>query len=463
MAIWSNKFHQAMNTSAYDFNQSIQVDARLLDADLRGSIGHAKMLGNQEVLTPIEADQLCQTLQVMREEYAAGKLVIDYGCEDIHSFIEEELTKRLGAIGKKIHTGRSRNDQVATAMKIYAKDAAQSLQEGLKKAVLTFCDQAEVYKETIMPGYTHLQRAQPITYGHYLMAYVEMFRRDYGRLGDVIKRIDQTLPLGAGALATTTFPLDRFQTAEFLGFESPSLNSLDAVADRDYSLEFLSALAVMAMHLSRYAEETILWASQEFHFVHIEDTFSTGSSIMPQKKNADIHELMRGKTGRVYGDLMAVLTLMKGLPLTYNKDLQEEKERLFDAIDTMTMMVSLLPEMLKATQPDTEAMYKAAGKGFLNATDCADYLTAKGIPFREAYQTTGDLLQYCQSHQKTLETLTLEEYQQFDPHFDEGIYQAIDLKTCVYKRQVLGGPAPQCVADHIQRVRAFFLDDKKVN
>lgn len=450
MAIWSNDFHDAMSEAAYQFNQSIQVDDRLLDADLQGSMAHAKMLGAQGIIDEGEAEALYQELGQMREDYRQGELTIDYQEEDVHSFIEAELTRRLGDTGKKVHTGRSRNDQVATALKIYVRDEIEILCGLLEDAMLAFAQKALQHTESIMSGYTHLQRAQPITYGHYLMAYAEMLLRDYGRLQDVGKRIDLTMPLGAGALATSSFPLNRDLTTELLDFLTPSANSLDAVSDRDYSIEMLSALSILAMHLSRYAEESILWASQEFHFIHLKDSFSTGSSIMPQKKNADIHELMRGKTGRVYGDLMTVLTLMKGLPLAYNKDMQEEKEALFDAIDTMEMMVSLLPAMLEATIVDEEAMYAACGQGFLNATDCADYLAAKGMPFRDAYQITGNILQYCSQEGLTLEDLSLEDYQRYADSFEADIFEAIDLKACVYRRNVLGGPAPERVEEHAQ-------------
>ncbi|MGO1433556.1 MAG: argininosuccinate lyase, partial [Ruoffia tabacinasalis] len=365
MALWSNEYHQEMSNSAYEFNQSILIDIRLFDADLRGSMAHAQMLGKQHIIESDEAKQLVAELSSMREEYANQTLQIDLNEEDIHSFIEAELTRRLGDIGKKIHTGRSRNDQVATAMKIYALDEVEWLIEALEKVILAFIDEAQEHLETIMPSYTHLQRAQPITYGHYLMAYVEMFYRDYGRIKDAAKRIKETMPLGAGALATTTFPLDRAYTTELLGFSNYSNNSLDAVSDRDYSLELLSAFSILSMHLSRYSEEVIIWTSQEFKFLSLKDTFSTGSSIMPQKKNADIHELFRGKSGRVFGDLMGVLTVMKGIPLAYNKDIQEEKERLFDAIDTVKMMLSLLPSMIDETIANKEVMYKAASTGFI--------------------------------------------------------------------------------------------------
>ncbi|WP_338489955.1 argininosuccinate lyase [Ruoffia tabacinasalis] len=457
MALWSNEYHQEMSNSAYEFNQSILIDIRLFDADLRGSMAHAQMLGKQHIIESDEAKQLVAELSSMREEYANQTLQIDLNEEDIHSFIEAELTRRLGDIGKKIHTGRSRNDQVATAMKIYALDEVEWIIEALEKVILAFTDEAQEHLETIMPSYTHLQRAQPITYGHYLMAYVEMFYRDYGRIKDAAKRIKETMPLGAGALATTTFPLDRAYTTELLGFSNYSNNSLDAVSDRDYSLELLSAFSILSMHLSRYSEEVIIWTSQEFKFLSLKDTFSTGSSIMPQKKNADIHELFRGKSGRVFGDLMGVLTVMKGIPLAYNKDIQEEKERLFDAIDTVKMMLSLLPSMIDETIANKEVMYKAASTGFINATDCADYLTAKGLPFRDAYQVTGNIIQYCEETNQTLETLSLAEYKEEHALFEEDIYDAIDLTACVKRRQVDGGPAPEKVQEHIDKIRSLLI------
>ncbi|XJS10285.1 argininosuccinate lyase [Aerococcaceae bacterium WGS1372] len=456
MAIWSNEYHQEMSQNAYQFNQSLHVDLRLLDADLRGSTAHAKMLGKQEIIDSDEAEQLILTLESMRLEHKQGKLVVDMDEEDIHSFIESELTRRVGYIGKKIHTGRSRNDQVATAMKLYAFDEVKYIKKQLKDVIIAFTNEAEKHLGVIMPSYTHLQRAQPITYAHYLMSYVEMFKRDYGRLNDAGQRILNTMPLGSGALATTTFPLDRQLTTDLLGFDHYALNSLDGVSDRDYSIELLSVFSILSMHLSRYAEEVILWTSQEFNFLTLQDTFSTGSSIMPQKKNADIHELFRGKTGRVYGDLVSVLTLMKGLPLAYNKDLQEEKERLFDGIDSIKGMLSLLPKMIEETMVNEKQMYQAATKGFINSTDCADYLVYKKMAFRDAYQVVGNIIQYCLDQDKTLEALSLEEYQQHSELFEEDIYEAISLKACVERRQVAGGPAPKKVKEHIAKVRKEF-------
>ncbi|OYQ65441.1 argininosuccinate lyase [Aerococcus sp. 1KP-2016] len=455
MAIWSNKFHEEMSQDAYNFNQSIQVDYRLLDADLRGSKAHAAMLGKQGILPLEETDRLVNELEQMRQDYANGSLQIDFTSEDVHSFIEAELTERLGTIGKKVHTGRSRNDQVATAMRIYVLDELSDFIHQTKTAIQAIINKAEAHLDTIMPGYTHLQRAQPITYAHYLMAYAQMHVRDLGRFEDLYDRVAADMPLGAGALATSSYPIDPFYTTSQLeGFTSPFVNSIDAVSNNDYAIEFLSALSIMSMHMSRYAEETIMWSSQEFRFIRLTDAFSTGSSIMPQKKNADIHELMRGKTGRVYGDLMAVLTIMKGIPLAYDKDMQEIKEQLFDGIDHVKAMLSLLPGMLEATIVDADRMYAACGSGFLNATDCADYLTNKGMAFRDAYKISGNLVAYCTEKNQALEDLTLEEYQGFSDLFEADIYEAIDLKNCVYRRNVAGGPAPEAVQAAIERVRA---------
>lgn len=450
MAIWSNKFHDSLSELAYSFNQSIQVDQRLFEADLEGSYAHAKMLGKQGIIPEEEADKIASELLQMKEDYLTGDLVIDMSEEDIHSFTEAELTRRLGDIGKKVHTGRSRNDQVAVDLKIYSKNEIDELILLLKDGIAAFSKKAKDHTETIMPGYTHLQRAQPITYAHYCMAYAEMLYRDMTRLEDTKTRILETNPLGAGALATSTFPIDREYTTELLGFTDYAHNSLDAVSDRDYSIELASDLSILSMHLSRYAEETIIWSSQEFKFISLKDTFSTGSSIMPQKKNADMHELLRGKSGRVYGNLMAILTVMKGLPLAYDKDMQEEKELLFDSIDTMQQMLALLPDMLEETIIHEDKMYAATAEGFINATDCADYLAAKGIPFRDAYRIAGDIIQYCLEKDYTLETMPLEAYQEFHDAFESDIFEAIDLQTVTFNRNVAGGPAPERVKEHIE-------------
>ena len=458
MAIWSNNYHGSMNEKAFEFNSSIDADARLVYADIAGSIAHAKMLGKTEIIPREEADALVNELGKMNDELQDGDLTIDFSEEDIHSFLEAELTRRLGAIGKKVHTGRSRNDQVATALKLYSVSALEHLSSLTANVALALSEKAEKHLETIMPGYTHLQRAQPITFAHHLMAYTEMFLRDKSRLDDAKERVLHYMPLGSAALATTTLPLDRAFTAEALGFKDFSRNSLDGVSDRDHSLEMLSDMSIIMVHISRLAEEVIIWSSQEFGFVKIRDTFSSGSSIMPQKKNPDIAELLRGKSGRVFGDLMGVLTLMKGLPLAYNKDMQEEKELLFEAIDTVTFCLEILPAMLKDMDVIEAAMLKASQKGYLNATDCADYLVEKGIPFRDAYQITGNILKECEEQNLTLENFPLEMYKKHSDAFDETIYKKVDLKECVIRRNVAGGPAPERVKEHIEAVKTKLED-----
>ena len=447
-----------MNEKAFEFNSSIDADARLVYADIAGSIAHAKMLGKTEIIPREEADALVNELGKMNDELQDGDLTIDFSEEDIHSFLEAELTRRLGAIGKKVHTGRSRNDQVATALKLYSVSALEHLSSLTANVSLALSEKAEQHLETIMPGYTHLQRAQPITFAHHLMAYTEMFLRDKSRLDDAKERVLHYMPLGSAALATTTLPLDRAFTAEALGFKDFSRNSLDGVSDRDHSLEMLSDMSIIMVHISRLAEEVIIWSSQEFGFVKIRDTFSSGSSIMPQKKNPDIAELLRGKSGRVFGDLMGVLTLMKGLPLAYNKDMQEEKELLFEAIDTVTFCLEILPAMLNDMDVMEAAMLTASQKGYLNATDCADYLVEKGIPFRDAYQITGNILKECEEQNLTLENFPLEMYKKHSDAFDETIYKKVDLKECVIRRNVAGGPAPERVKEHIEAVKTKLED-----
>ena len=458
MAIWSNNYHGSMNEKAFEFNSSIDADARLVYADIAGSIAHAKMLGKTEIIPREEADALVNELGKMNDELQDGDLTIDFSEEDIHSFLEAELTRRLGAIGKKVHTGRSRNDQVATALKLYSVSALEHLSSLTANVALALSEKAEQHLETIMPGYTHLQRAQPITFAHHLMAYTEMFLRDKSRLDDAKERVLHYMPLGSAALATTTLPLDRAFTAEALGFKDFSRNSLDGVSDRDHSLEMLSDMSIIMVHISRLAEEVIIWSSQEFGFVKIRDTFSSGSSIMPQKKNPDIAELLRGKSGRVFGDLMGVLTLMKGLPLAYNKDMQEEKELLFEAIDTVTFCLEILPAMLNDMDVMEAAMRKASQKGYLNATDFADYLVEKGIPFRDAYQITGNILKECEEQNLTLENFPLEMYKKHSDAFDETIYKKVALKECVIRRNVAGGPAPERVKEHIEAVKTKLED-----
>ena len=421
--------------------------------DITGSIAHAKMLGRVGVISPEESEQIVEGLRGILADIESGKLEIDMSCEDIHTFVEATLTERIGDAGKRLHTGRSRNDQVALDIRMFLADEIDRLSALAKDLVSAFCEVAEKHLETVMPGYTHLQRAQPVTLAHWLMAYAQMLLRDIDRLSDCKKRT-LVLPLGSGALAGTTYPLDRKYVAEQLGFNDVTLNSLDGVSDRDFAVELLAALSILMMHLSRFSEEICLWCSWEFRFVTLADDFSTGSSIMPQKKNPDITELVRGKTGRVYGDLMTLLTAMKALPLAYNKDMQEDKEALFDAIDTADLSLSVLAPMLRTAVFHPDVMKKAASAGFINATDCADYMAKKGVPFRDAYGVVGRLVKYCIDRGTTLDELPLAEYRQFSLVFDEDVYEAIDLLTCVRQRALPGGPAPETVKAAIGAVRS---------
>ncbi len=452
MKLWKGRFTKDVDAQVNDFNSSISFDSRLFREDLKGSIAHAAMLASCGILTAEEGETLQNALQTLYEEIENGTVAIDPGAEDIHTFVEETLTARLGVVGKKLHTARSRNDQVATDFKLWTRNAAYELQALTASFAETLLTLAEKHRETVMSGYTHLQRAQPVTFAHILLAYVNMLLRDVDRLGDAAARMN-TCPLGSGALASTTYPINRAMTAELLGFDRPCDNSMDGVSDRDFALELLGALSILMVHLSRFAEEVILWCSHEFGYLELDDAFATGSSIMPQKKNPDVCELVRGKSGRVIGDLMALLTTMKGLPLAYNKDMQEDKEALFDAVDTVTICLKTLKPMCETMKVRTERMRRLAAEGFINATDCADYLVSKGRAFRDAYQTTGELIRYCVEHEKTLETLTLEEYRQFDDRFDEAVYQAIALENCVRGRSVTGGPAPEETARQIAAAR----------
>lgn len=451
MKLWAGRFSKEADTKLDDFNSSIGVDNRMYKHDILGSMAHVTMLGKQNIVSSEESIKLSNTLQEMLEEIESEKLNIDFAYEDIHSFVEAELTKRLGDVGKKLHTGRSRNDQVALDIRMTLREEIDVMVLQLEDFVDVLLHKAQQHTETIMPGYTHLQRAQPITFAHHLMAYVEMLLRDIARLKDCKERMN-VLPLGSGALATTTHKLDREFVAEQLAFSAVTQNSLDGVSDRDFIIELVSALSIIMMHLSRFSEEVILWCSWEFKFIELDDAFSTGSSIMPQKKNPDIAELVRGKTGRVYGGLMSILTVMKSLPLAYNKDLQEDKEIVFDAIDTVKSCVGAFSPMIKTCKVLEENMYNAAGKGFINATDCADYLVKKGKPFREAYKITGEIVAYCIEKNKVLEQMSLEEYHTFSNVFEEDVFPAISLKTCVMQRKVIGGPAPEVVKAHIESV-----------
>ena len=439
MKLWTGRFSKEIDQKTNDFNSSISFDSRMAQEDIEGSIAHATMLGQCGILDPAEAEKICQELGRIREDLQSGALEIDPQAEDIHTFMEGELTQRIGVSGKRLHTARSRNDQVALDIRLYLRKECDALCGQLRELLGVLCRKAIAHKGDVMPGYTHLQRAQPITFGHHLLAYAEMFLRDVGRIQDAKARMDE-LPLGAGALAGTTYPLDRELTARLLGFARVTQNSLDSVADRDFCVELASAISLCMVHLSRFSEEIILWCSWEFQFVELDDAFSTGSSIMPQKKNPDIAELVRGKSGRVFGDLMTLLTMLKGLPLAYNKDMQEDKEAIFDAVDTL--------------RAKPEAMRRAAAKGFINATDCADYLVGKGLAFRDAYKIIGSLVAKCIAEEKTLETLSLDEYRAVCDAFDEGVYDAISLERCVKGRKVLGAPAPENVQAQAERILA---------
>lgn len=451
MKLWAGRFSKEIDKKTNDFNSSISFDSRMIHEDITGSIAHATMLGACGIIEESESKLICDTLEQIAKDIDSGALEIDPNAEDVHTFVEGELTERIGTAGKRLHTARSRNDQVATDIRLTLKKECDALSIQLKELVTAICQKALQHKSDVMPGYTHLQRAQPITFGHHLMAYAEMFLRDLGRLEDAKNRMDE-LPLGAGALAGTTYPLDRNMTAKLLGFARPTNNSLDSVADRDFCVELASAISLAMVHLSRFSEEIILWCSWEFKFVELDDAFATGSSIMPQKKNPDIAELVRGKSGRVFGDLMTLLTMLKGLPLAYNKDMQEDKEAIFDAVDTLRLCLTAFIPMIETMKPIPENMRKAAAKGFINATDCADYLVNKGMAFRDAYKATGTLVAYCIDHDKTLETLTLDEYREVCDQFDDDVYEAISLERCVNGRNVLGAPAPENVEYQVHRV-----------
>lgn len=440
MKLWGGRFSKNTDAMVDDFNSSIRFDQRLYRQDIKGSIAHVTMLGKQDIIPVQDAKLIAETLDIILQEIENDQVTFDISAEDIHMNVEKLLIEKIGDIGKKLHTGRSRNDQVALDMRMYVKDEIEEIKTyvlDLQKVILTL---AKEHTMTIMPGYTHLQKAQPITFAHHLMAYFEMLKRDYSRLCNTYDRTN-AMPLGAGALATTTYPLDREYVAELLGFESVCYNSLDAVSDRDFCLELMSTLSIMMMHLSRFSEEIILWCTNEFQFIELDDAYSTGSSIMPQKKNPDIAELVRGKTGRVYGDLMGLLATMKSLPLAYNKDMQEDKEATFDAIDTVKMSLPIFKDMLRTIRVNKDNMRRGASGGFTNATDAADYLVKKGMPFRDAHEVIGKLVLYCVTNQKALDDLTIAEYKSLSEVFDQDIYEAIALETCVNKRQVIGGPS----------------------
>ena len=447
--LWAGRSTGEMNQLADDFNSSLHFDKRLYREDITGSMAHAAMLGRQGIIAPEEADTLIKGLEDILKDLESGALSFDMSCEDIHMFVEQVLTERLGDVGKKLHTARSRNDQVALDVRLYLLRQTEEILDLLKELILTLTDKAELYKSSIMPGYTHLQRAQPVSFGHHLMAYAQMFVRDRERLKDSRKRTAVS-PIGSCALAGTTYPTDRVFEAEQLGLPAVALNSLDGVSDRDFCLETVSDLAILMMHLSRFSEEIILWSSWEFRFVELSDDFTTGSSIMPQKKNPDMAELVRGKTGRVYGDLMALLTVMKGLPLAYNKDMQEDKESLFDAVDTVRLCLPVFTGMLKGMKAREDNMRLAAQKGFINATDLADYLVGKGLPFRSAYKLSGQLVHLCQEQGTVLEELPLSAYRELSPLFGEDLYDAINLDNCLNRRTSLGGPSAASVEAQIK-------------
>lgn len=450
--LWKGRFKKELAKETNDFNSSIEFDSRMYEEDIKGSIAHATMLGATGIIEKSESEKIVQGLSEIYNDIKSGKLAVDMDAEDIHTFIEGELTERLGQTGKRLHTARSRNDQVALDIRMVLKKETDEIRSQIKELIRVLCDKAEANKDTIMPGYTHLQRAQPITFGHHLMAYCAMLCRDLERLRDIKRRMN-ILPLGSGALAGTTYPIDRNMVADMLGFDDISANSLDGVSDRDFCIELASALSIIMVHLSRFSEEIIMWCSWEFKFIELDDAFSTGSSIMPQKKNPDIAELVRGKSGRVFGDLTTLLTVMKGIPLAYNKDMQEDKEAIFDAVDTVKMCLNAFTPMIDTMTVLKDNMRNAAAKGFINATDCADYLVGKGLPFRDAYKATGELVALCIDRGLTLETLPIEEYRSVCDLFDEGVYTAINLEKCVNDRLVAGGPSAKSVEEQIRKAR----------
>ena len=455
MKLWGGRFTKETNKLVENFNESLSFDHRFYKQDIRGSIAHVKMLAKQNILTDNERDKIIEGLKSIEADIDAGKLKFDDGSEDIHSFVEAHLIERIGDTGKKLHTGRSRNDQVALDMKLYVRDEIDELKDLLYELLSEVLNIMEENKSTYMPGFTHLQKAQPTTLAHHFGAYFEMFIRDYDRLVSTRKRMNLS-PLGSGAFAGTTYDLDRDYVASILDFDTATRNSMDSVSDRDYLLELLSDLAIMSMHLSRLSEEIIIWNTDEYRFVEMDDTYSTGSSIMPQKKNPDIAELIRGKSGRVYGSLMSLLTTMKGLPLAYNKDMQEDKEMSFDAIDTLKSLIKLMSGMLSSMKFNHERMAKSARGGFTNATDAADYLVKKNVAFRDAHEIVGRLVLYGIESNKTLDDFTLEEFQNISEVFDNDIYDAISLKTCVEKRNTKGAPGLKAINDEIEASRKLL-------
>lgn len=436
--MWAGRFQKALDSQADDFNSSIHFDSRMYEQDIKGSMAHATMLAAKGIIGKSDVELIVAELGNILADIKSGALEIDFAAEDIHMFVEAELTKRIGDVGKRLHTARSRNDQVALDIRLYLRDEAEEIIGQIQTLLEAILVQAEQHKKTIMPGYTHLQRAQPISFAHHLLAYAMMFTRDIDRIKDAVKRMNVS-PLGSCALAGTTYDTDRYMVAEQLGMNGITLNSIDGVSDRDFCVELLSAFATVMMHLSRFSEEVILWCSWEFKFVELDDSYTTGSSIMPQKKNPDIAELVRGKTGRVYGDLMAMLTILKGIPLAYNKDMQEDKEAIFDAVDTVKQCLTVFPVMIRTMKALPENMKKAAQKGFINATDLADYLTKKGMPFRTAYKIVGQIVAGCIEKNKVLEEISLEDYKKFSELFEADVYETIDLAYCMESRISAGG------------------------
>lgn len=457
--MWQGRFQKELDSRVNDFNSSISFDCRMYKEDILGSIAHATMLGKQNIISLEDSKLIVNELNNIMNDLENGNLQIDMQAEDIHMFIEAELTKRLGVVGKRLHTARSRNDQVAVDAKMYVKNQINEIKALLLDLIKTLIDLAENNLDTVMPGYTHMQRAQPITFAHHLMAYVEMFKRDLSRFNNAYELMD-SMPLGSGALATTTYNIDREYTASLLGFSNVTLNSLDGVSDRDFCMETASDIAIAMVHLSRLSEEIILWCSWEFKFVELDDAYATGSSIMPQKKNPDITELVRGKTARTIGNLNTLLVMMKGLPLAYNKDMQEDKQAIFDSIDTIKICISTMIPMLATMKVNKQNMLNAGQKGFINATDCADYLVKKGLAFRDAYKITGSLVAKCIELNETLDSLPIEEYKKISEVFDVDVYNAISLNTCVKERKVIGGPSPEVVKKHIQIIKDTLLKDK---
>ena len=453
--LWGGRFKDNTDQEVYDFNASISFDKRLIDVDIAGSRAHVKMLAKQGILTEKDRDAILSGLDSIVNDLKAGRIEITTEYEDVHSFVEAVLTERIGEPGKRLHTGRSRNDQVALDMRLYTRERAQGTDRLLKTLLESILDTMKENTETYMPGFTHLQKAQPITLAHHYGAYFEMFRRDRGRLADLLKRMNEC-PLGAGALAGTTYPLDRDFTAKELGFDRPTRNSIDSVADRDYLLEYLFTLSTIMMHLSRFSEEIIIWNTNEYGFVEIDDAFSTGSSIMPQKKNPDIAELVRGKTGRVYGALMSLLTTMKGLPLAYNKDMQEDKEIAFDAMDNCDNCIHLFTGMISTMKFRKDRMASSAMKGFTNATDAADYLVGKGVAFRDAHRIVGELVLACIDKNKSIEEMSLDELKKISPVFDKDLYEAVSLKTCVEKRLTTGAPGSEVMKKAIEEAENYI-------